>query len=56
MRKLTTAEKKSLIKELRAEGWTGCTCDNCLLVLAKRTLEWQLKIENQEKNEYKKNR
>jgi hypothetical protein len=42
MKKLTKFDKMMIIAQLRSEGWVGCECDECLLLLAQRILDAQL--------------
>jgi hypothetical protein len=43
MKRLTQAEKKQLIRELRDKGWVGSLKEESLLQLAKKILEYQLR-------------
>jgi len=42
MKKLTKEEKKQIIRELRATGWTGSLNEDSLLLLAQKILNKQL--------------
>ena len=46
MRKMNKKEKIRLLKELKQSGWNGCMCDECLLKIAKKVLDYQEKISN----------
>lgn len=48
MRKLTEIEKHDLVSELRLKGWKGCVCEDCLVVLANKILDYQFKINEKE--------
>jgi len=39
-------EKIRLLKELKQSGWNGCMCDEFLLKIAKKVLDYQEKISN----------
>lgn len=43
MKKLSKAEKKEVLKEIRDSHWTGCLCDKCLIKIAEIILDHQLK-------------
>ena len=47
MRKMNKKEKIRLLKELKQSGWNGCMCDECLLKIAKKVLDYQEKIQNE---------
>ena len=43
MKKLTKEEKKEVLQEIRHSGWTGCMCDECLIRIAEKVLDYQFK-------------
>ncbi len=43
LKRLNEEEKKKIIGQMGVDGWDGCTCDYCLMALAKLILKKQLK-------------
>lgn len=43
MKELTSKEKEQILIDIKNSGWTGCICDECLLLIAETVLDYQLK-------------
>jgi hypothetical protein len=46
IKRLTKKDKEQIVKDMKCSGWSGCMCDECLLLLAETVLKYQLKENN----------